>query len=198
MTDLNGPTYASASTFTVAGDQTSVYTVGARIKLTQTTVKYFVVTASSFGGGNTTVTVTGGTDYSLANAAITSPFYSYVAAPQGFPGWFNFAPAFTGISSDTSTARFTVVGRVCTVHMGLAGTSTATTKTFTMPVAVAAGDPCLFYPAKVKDNGVVATALGLIVATAGSAAAAAYRDMAQLAWTASGACYAIASFSYQV
>src|SRR5579859_2187593 len=41
--DPNGYTYASASSFTVgASDLTAVYPGGARIKLTQTTVKYFV------------------------------------------------------------------------------------------------------------------------------------------------------------
>jgi hypothetical protein len=34
---------------------------------------------------NTTITVYGGTDYDLANAAITSPYYSPVKAPFGFP-----------------------------------------------------------------------------------------------------------------
>lgn len=83
-------TYASADdptyTFTVAADVTTKYSVGMRIKLTQTTVKYFIITAvSTFSGGNTTITVYGGTDYDLANAAITSPYYSMVKAPFGFP-----------------------------------------------------------------------------------------------------------------
>jgi len=60
--------------------------VGNRIKLTQTTVKYFIVTAvGAFSGGKTIITVYGGTDYALANAAITSPFFSIAKAPFGFP-----------------------------------------------------------------------------------------------------------------
>lgn len=81
--------YASADdptfTFTVAGvDLSTVLTPGTRIKLTQTTAKYFIVTKVAFST-NTTVTVYGGTDYDLANAAITSPYYSRAKAPAGFP-----------------------------------------------------------------------------------------------------------------
>lgn len=82
-------TYASADaptfTFTISGDLTTKYSVGMRIKLTQTTAKYFIVTAVSYSAPNTTVTIYGGTDYTLANAAITSPFFSFHKAPFGFP-----------------------------------------------------------------------------------------------------------------
>ena len=83
-------TYASADdptyTFRVGADVTTKYSVGMKIKLTQGTVKYFIITAiSAFTGGNTTITVYGGTDYDLANATITSPYYSMVRSPFGFP-----------------------------------------------------------------------------------------------------------------
>lgn len=82
-------TYASADdptfTFTISGDLTTKYAAGQRIKLTQTTAKYFIITAVSYSNPNTTITVYGGTDYDLANAAITSPYYSREKAPVGFP-----------------------------------------------------------------------------------------------------------------
>lgn len=60
--------------------------IGDRWKLTQTSVKYFIVVAKgSPSGGSTPVTIYGGTDYTLANASITSPFYSHVKSPLGFP-----------------------------------------------------------------------------------------------------------------
>jgi hypothetical protein len=78
-------TYASADapTFviTVPSGAASRFSVGMKIKLTQTTVKYFIITAVA----DTTLTVYGGTDYTLANATITAPFYSMVRSPQGFP-----------------------------------------------------------------------------------------------------------------
>lgn len=79
---------ADAPTFVISvnADMTAIIGVGQRIKLTQTTVKYFIVTAvGTFSGGNTLITVYGGTDYTLANAAITSPYYSAIKAPFGFP-----------------------------------------------------------------------------------------------------------------
>ncbi len=82
-------TYAGADsptfTFTISGDKTSKYAPGMRIKLTQTTVKYFIIVAISYSSPNTTVTIYGGTDYTLVNAAITNPYYSWAKAPFGFP-----------------------------------------------------------------------------------------------------------------
>lgn len=77
----DGPTF----TLTVPTDLTAKYAVGQRIKLTQTTVKYFIVTKVAYSSPNTTMTLYGGTDYTLVSAAITSPFYSIVKAPVGFP-----------------------------------------------------------------------------------------------------------------
>lgn len=79
---------ADAPSFVVSvnEDMTDVLSPGMRVKLTQTTAKYFIVTkVGTFGGGATLVTLYGGTDYTLVNAAITSPSYSSVKAPVGFP-----------------------------------------------------------------------------------------------------------------
>jgi hypothetical protein len=83
-------TYAGADdptfTFKVSADVTGKYSAGMKIKLTQGTVKYFIITAvSTYSGGNTTITVYGGTDYDLANATISNPYYSPVKCPYGFP-----------------------------------------------------------------------------------------------------------------
>lgn len=73
----DGPTFVATTSI----DLTGVIPLGARIKLNQTTDKYFIVTAIS----STTITLYGGTDYTLANAAITVPQYSMLKAPLGFP-----------------------------------------------------------------------------------------------------------------
>lgn len=82
-------TYAGADdpsfTFTVAGDMTAVHSVGMKVKLTQTTVKYFIITKMVYSAPNTTYTVYGGTDYDLANATITDAYISNVKSPAGFP-----------------------------------------------------------------------------------------------------------------
>lgn len=124
-------TYASATSFTIAGvDRTSVLTKGTRLKLTQTTTKYFAVASSSFST-NTTVDVIPSTDYSIANAAITAPYYSYAANPQGWPGWFGYTVTVTpGGSmtwgSDSSVAQWFVVGNACKVHISARGTTGGT------------------------------------------------------------------------
>jgi len=78
-------TYASADdptfTITVPSGAASKYSAGMRIKLTNTAVKYFIITKVT----DTVLTVYGGTDYNLVDAAITSPYYSCMKAPQGFP-----------------------------------------------------------------------------------------------------------------
>ena len=77
--------YASADaptfTITVPSGAASLYSPGMRIRLTQTTVKYFIVTAVA----DTVLTVYGGTDYTLVNAAISAISYSTQKAPLGFP-----------------------------------------------------------------------------------------------------------------
>lgn len=82
-------TYAAADaptyTFTVPTDLTGKYSPGMRIKLTDGTVKYFIITVVAYGAPNTTITVYGGTDYTLSGGAITLPFYSTFKAPLGFP-----------------------------------------------------------------------------------------------------------------
>ncbi|MGH7203876.1 MAG: hypothetical protein ACREHC_05525 [Candidatus Levyibacteriota bacterium] len=83
-------TYASADapthTFTVSGDQTGKYSPGMRVRLSQSsTTKYFLITGVSYSSPNTTITLYGGTGYTLANSTISSPFYSTNKAPQGFP-----------------------------------------------------------------------------------------------------------------
>lgn len=112
-------TYASATTFTITGDYTSVLSPGMKLKLTNSTLKYFYVVSASYGAPNTTVTITGGTSYTLANAAITGVYLSRISNPQGFPQWFNWTPTITyagGTTDPTSNtinhARFSIVGRI--------------------------------------------------------------------------------------
>lgn len=79
---------ADSPTFVISinADATGIIGLGDKIKLTQTTVKYFIVTAvGAYSGGNTLITVYGGTDYTLISAAITNPYYSHAKSPFGFP-----------------------------------------------------------------------------------------------------------------
>jgi len=97
--------YVSSSSFKVVGkDVTSRLIPGTKIKLTQTTSKYFYVTSASFST-DTTVNVTGGSAWenSLADAAIASPYYSYSVNPQGFPAsGLAYTPTIS-VTSDCGT-----------------------------------------------------------------------------------------------
>jgi hypothetical protein len=77
---------APSYTVTLPGDLTGTYAPGQRWKLTHAgVVKYFIVTAVAYAAGTTTVTLYGGTDYTLAAGAITLPYFSTHKAPLGFP-----------------------------------------------------------------------------------------------------------------
>ncbi len=149
-------TYASPTTFTISGDKTSKYQKGDKIKLTNDgSVKYFYIIGVSYSDPNTTVTVTGGSDYSLANAAITSPYYSKIENPQGFPGWFNWTPTYTGFSSGPTgiKAKFKINGSQCiALHWSSPGTSNATDFTISCPVASVTATYAYAF-ALVVDNG---------------------------------------------
>lgn len=189
--------YASATTLTVVGvDRTSIFKPGTLIKLTNTTVKYFVVVSSSFGT-DTTVTVTGGSDYSLANAAITGLYYSYQAGPAGFPAWFAYASGAAGWSAFTTNyARFSVVGRLCYVVVRVVGTSDATTATVALPIACAAATLQAYYaPTAVTNNG--SDAAGASQITAASVLTF-YTSIAGAAFTGSGTKAVQRAFAYEI
>jgi hypothetical protein len=133
-------TYTSATSFTVTGDVTGKYAKGDKIKLIQTTEKYFYVIAVAFSV-DTTITVTGGSDYTLANAAITNPCYSKAQTPSGFPTWFNWTAVYTGFSADpVGYSRFKIDGTAVIAHHrepSPGGTSNATGFTVSLPVQAA-------------------------------------------------------------
>ena len=99
-------TYASATSFKISGDKTGKYQTEDKLKLTQTTAKYFRITDISYSSPNTTVTVDGFGIYTLANATITSPYYSKVETPHSFPNrvvtLFNGTPAASVTLAETS------------------------------------------------------------------------------------------------
>jgi hypothetical protein len=133
-------TYASASSFTISGvDRTSIYKVGTLLKFDQSGTKYAVVSSSSFST-NTTVNIIVNTDYTIVNAAITLPYFSYQKPPD-FPVDFAFTPTTNGFSSAPTgqLGSYTTNGRWMTVNYyeGANGTSNATSFTKNLPVACA-------------------------------------------------------------
>jgi hypothetical protein len=110
--------YASASTITVPSGAAALYKKGDKIRLTQTTVKYFYV----IGVADTVLTVTGGSDYTVANAAISAISVSHSSNPVGFPDYFtvpnaNFDSAFvdngSGATVSTTLFRMKIIENKC-------------------------------------------------------------------------------------
>ena len=189
--DTDTWTYVSATSFKITGkDVRYRFPNGTKIKLVQSsTTKYFYVVATSYTSGNTIVTVTGGSDYALANATICGQAYSYAAAPQNFPQWFNYTPTYTGWTSGTVTGTFkySVIGNIVFLLIDMtAGTSNSTFADIDLPVNA---DLTASYGGALgmaMDNGVV-----LSVATkwyiGGTAQVIAFgSNMGSGLWTASG------------
>lgn len=143
---------------TINVPNSALYPIGTRIWINQTTDKYFVVVAQPSG---TTINVTGGTTYSLANAAIVSPYFSLDAAPVGYPTWFAWTPTLTPTGSMTYTstsityAKFQVIGKEVRYAVAFTGTVGGTPSIgliFTIPVT-AIGTSGLVGSGLVVDGG---------------------------------------------
>jgi hypothetical protein len=201
IADTDTWVYVAANQYKVAGkDVTARFPKGAKIKLTNNTVKYFYVTAGVYGT-DSTVTITGGADYTLASAAITSPYYSYADGPQGFPDWFSYTVTHGGFSSTpTYVAMFKVSGKQCFYnyfHIGY-GTSNANTFTVSVPITAATRTNNAFSAAVpwLQDNSVVGACGQILIASAGTSANL-YKT-AQGTWTPSGAKQADFQIFYEI
>lgn len=131
-------TYASATTITVPSGAASRYQKGDKIKITNNSAtKYFYIVSVA----DTVLTVTGGSDYTVHDSAISNNFYSKIENPQGFPVWFNWTPSYgagagTFSSVTTGVAKFMVKGDSYIAMIRCAGTLSDATPftTFTGPL----------------------------------------------------------------
>lgn len=114
--------YASASTITVPSGAASKYQKGDKIKWTQGTVKYGFIT----GVADTVLTIAVNTDYVVTNEAISSPCYSRVESPFGYPA------SFTTTSGESIYVNGGIVTRIKAVDVVAGGSAggEATTWTF--------------------------------------------------------------------
>lgn len=139
-------TYASATSITLAVDVQDMFPTGCRARLKQSagTWKYFTVVSSSVDVSDIlTLNLLGGSDYSVANEAISRMQVSYMSGAQpGWPGWFNWAPSYGGFSSDPLLvlARFCVTGRTVQFVYSASGDGTSNGTTFTISLPVKAYD----------------------------------------------------------
>lgn len=202
ITDTDTWTYASATTFTIAGvDRTAMFPVGTYLRLKQGgAYKYFVVVASAFST-NTTITLTGGTSYTLANAGITDNGHSYEVNPQDWPTWFAFTSTLTGFTgATTGTIRFAVHGRMVWIDLGLSGTSNATTFTFTLPIATRTSSMGRFAIVHARDNTSHQQVPGFVEIQQNTSVVNAYKngDFGSTGWTNAGTKALTGQFWYEI
>lgn len=155
--------YASATTITVPTGATSRYSVGDKISFYQSgSQKFFYITSVA----TTVLTVTGGSDYTVANATITQPRHSTHQTPFGFPGYLNFTPTGTNwtIGSGALVSKFRMDGK--RVHFwgnwtyGV-GSAVGTTPGMSIPVpidssAVISNENLTYGSLHIQDTGTLA------------------------------------------
>src|SRR5438445_4062054 len=85
------PTFAGATSFTVTGDQTAIFTVGRRVKSTNTGGTVYSTITSSVFAAVTTVTVVN--DASVLDAGLSSVSYGALSTPNGSVPFTQFIAA---------------------------------------------------------------------------------------------------------
>lgn len=128
------PVYVSATSIRFENINLSgAFPLGTKIKFTQTTVKYFYVIGVSYSGGHTNLTLTGGSDYTITNATITSFYYSH-GLSYGFPEWFGYtvgaSSASGALGTHTTLGRFRISGDTCHFYCYCAITANGTGGTY--------------------------------------------------------------------
>lgn len=137
---VTSATFARASSTTITPptgfDPTTVLCVGDKIKLTDTTTKYFYVTAVT----STLITIYAGSDYTLVGTP-SSIWYSHGNA-VGFPEWIDFTPVWSNLTVGNGTlyGRYQQFGK--TLHfevaftMGSTSSMNANVPALTLPVSI--------------------------------------------------------------
>jgi len=198
--------FVSGDSFVISSvDRTSVYTAGTRVKGINNGITFYgTVAGSSFSGGDTTVTLVANNDFSLSNSPITSPFYSYQANPQGYPGWFNYTPTWGGLSSAPPTliARFSIVGRTCSLVISTVSAGTSNSDLFTMSLPVKSAqngyDVAIVGFIDAYDNGNHLSNPGIAEVGPGSSILNLYTSTWRTGWTAFGLKGVNFTLSYEI
>lgn len=197
--------YDSAESFKIAGkDVSALFEGGVKIRLKQGGAYKYFYSIGAVYGTDTVVSVAGGSDYTIANAAITDNYYSYSSNPQGFPEWFNYTPVFTGFSVDPTNivSRFKIQGRTCTVlHREVtAGTSNSSSFFVTAPVEAATITNAVWGGAMfgADDNGIAFTTATKVIINSGASYFILYSNMASLGWNTANGKRANFMISYEI
>jgi len=197
--------YVSANS--ILGPGTLQYTLqkGDKFAIVQGgTTKYFYVTSiAPYVPSGTVVGLQAGSDYTVANAAISAAYFSHAENPFGFPDWFNWTPTLTGWSTVPPSARyrFKVHGRTVTVSVRQAGASVSNTTGISITAPITSANITEGYWGVTTwgmvDNGVNMTAAGRCWIGPNSATIGCYANIYNGAWTASGVKHVNFELSYE-
>lgn len=184
-------TYASSASVKESGDVRYKYSRGDRVKIVQGTNKFFYVNSTSYSAPNTTISLIGGSDYSVANAAITAAYFSHDENPVGFPHWFNWTATFNGWSSNPANGiyRFRISGNAVDVSIAQPsnGTSNATGCFIgALPTSANIADESWVGVAWGVDNGSALSAPVRVVMGPNAGTLGFHTSFAGGGWTASG------------
>jgi len=126
-------TYASPNTINIPSGGVSLYKAGMGVRIKQGAgYKYYSITIVA----DTLLTLTGGSDYTVANSAITDIGVTIVPNNAiGFPVEFNFDPSFSGLTG-TILARFSYVGSRISGHIDVTSPVVSGAVSFTLPVPI--------------------------------------------------------------
>ena len=139
--------YASATTVTVAGNKTSLYKKGLKVRWTEATsptTRYGTIKIdSTYSAPNTTITLITNTDFVVGNEALANVYYSRAELPDGWTEWFTFTSAIaaqTGTPTTvTSTAKYKTNGKTMKVVPVIIVTNKGTATNggfFSVPVTI--------------------------------------------------------------
>lgn len=186
--DQNTWVFVSATSFKIVGVDARPYLKkGDRVSYNDGGLDYGVIASVAFST-DTTVTLIVNTDYTIANATLIRPRFSYQQAPQGFPTWFNYNAAVTGFSAAPASPEQmwrTNGNEITVIFSGPSGTSNATTITFTLPIAMATTNIKYGVLDLAFDNGAFLASPGAYTVNL-IGVLTAYKTLAQGAWTGSG------------
>lgn len=191
-------------TFTVSGDVTAIYRKGTKVRYKDGgAFEYGYVYSSTYSAPNTTVTLFTNSDYAMAATTLTETAISYIENPSAFPDWLNWTPILTGFSvaPTNQVNRFKVIGTTvyCTIRWATAGTSNATTLTWSLPGAAKTITNMYWISLmRAVDNGTLLTGGAMGYIASASSVCECFTSFAGGTWTASGNKYiTIGNINYE-
>jgi len=176
--------YASATTITVPSGAASLYQKGDKLRLKQGAgYKYYYIV----GVADTVLTVTGGSNYTVANAAITDIAISRAANPLDFPGAFSFTTTPGGFSAaPTVVTRFFLIGSMCCLSYRIATATASNANTFTLTAPITSANVVIYQSAASgTDNGASVSDVQLSINT-NTTTVEVLKNVSPSGWTASG------------